>query len=174
MTCNDINSIPPALIRPGRVDIKLKMGYVDDYQAQLLFWRFFCTDVKETPLEKIHKEKYPLIASSAASILSGIRDHAKAMKETTGIQIDISPAELINFFLYHSLKFNLPIHPDSVEECFKSLQASIPEFINSIAIDRRQAIEHAKKKSGACIIQDPPQPIESNLITPPTSPTDKE
>ncbi|KAI8883875.1 P-loop containing nucleoside triphosphate hydrolase protein [Backusella circina FSU 941] len=173
MTCNDINSIPPALIRPGRVDIKLKMSYVDDYQAQLIFWRFFCTNEKETPLENIPKEKYPLIAKSAKSIISGIRDHAEAMKEISGIQIEISPAELINFFLYHSLKFNLPRNPDTVEECFKSLQDNIPEFINSITSDRKQAIQHEKKKSGTYNAQDS-EPNEPKLITPPASPADKE
>ncbi|KAI8889454.1 P-loop containing nucleoside triphosphate hydrolase protein [Backusella circina FSU 941] len=168
MTCNDLNSIPPALIRPGRVDLKLNMSYVDNYQLQLIFWRFFCMEVKETPLEEIPKEKFPLLAKTVTSLLSGLREQAKAVKESTGIAIEISPAELISYFLYHALRFNLPKNPELIDQCFQSLLKSIPEFINSIAVDRKQAIAHAKKKTGN---NEDSESNKSSPITPPSSPT---
>lgn len=168
MTCNDLNSIPPALIRPGRVDLKLHMSYVDDYQLQLIFWRFFCMEVRETELEEIPREKFPLLAKTVTSLLSGLREQAKTVQESTGISIEISPAELISYFLYHALRFDLPKKPELMGQCFQSLQSSIPEFIESIATDRKQAIAHAKKKTGN---SEDSESNKSSPITPPSSPT---
>lgn len=41
MTTNYIERLDPALIRPGRVDIKQFVGHATDYQARRMFLRFF-------------------------------------------------------------------------------------------------------------------------------------
>ncbi|SAM00573.1 hypothetical protein [Absidia glauca] len=43
MTCNDMNKITPALLRPGRMDVKLELGYAVHEQIEAMFWRFFAT-----------------------------------------------------------------------------------------------------------------------------------
>ncbi|XP_055356102.1 mitochondrial chaperone BCS1-like [Paramacrobiotus metropolitanus] len=41
MTTNHINRLDPALIRPGRVDMKEYIGHVSEYQLRRLFHRFY-------------------------------------------------------------------------------------------------------------------------------------
>ncbi|KAI8642722.1 P-loop containing nucleoside triphosphate hydrolase protein [Parasitella parasitica] len=183
MTCNDMNTIPPALIRPGRVDLKLHMGYIDNYQAELIFWRFFCMGEKETELEKIPKEKYPVLANTVNELIQRIRDTANNVSKQRNIELEISPAELISYLLFHALKYKLSTSPQHLDSCCQSILDHIPDFIESIASDRKQAIEHAKKKA---VFQQMQQPVadaasqssaentnakETKIIpTPPTSP----
>ncbi|KAL9556175.1 hypothetical protein MBANPS3_002006 [Mucor bainieri] len=147
MTCNDMNRIPPALIRPGRIDVKLHMGYLDDYQAKLIFWRFFCMEEKETSLEDMPTEKYPVLSKTIHELIRRIRDKAHQASLERGVQLEISPAELINYFLFHALKFRLSTQPQHLDLCCQSILDHIPDFIDSVATDRKQAIEHAKKKA---------------------------
>lgn len=46
MTTNHIDKLDPALIRPGRVDMKCYLGDADENQMVLMFNRFF-PDSKE-------------------------------------------------------------------------------------------------------------------------------
>lgn len=144
MTCNDMNGIPPALIRPGRIDLKLHMGYVDNYQAELIFWKFFCMDEKDKNLGDIQREKYPLLRSTVDELIQCMRKLAQ--QTTLGVELEISPAEFISYLLFHALKFNLSKSPESLEKCCQSLLEHIPDFVTSVSTDRLQAIEHAKKK----------------------------
>lgn len=41
MTTNRLEKLDPALIRPGRVDIMVEIGYADEYQMRHMFLRFF-------------------------------------------------------------------------------------------------------------------------------------
>lgn len=143
MTCNDLSTVPPALIRPGRIDLKLHMGYIDNYQAELIFWKFFCMPEKEKELDVIDKSKYPVLARTVNELIQRMRDLASQQL----IQLEISPAELISYLLFHALKYNLSKNPDSLSDCCQSLLDHIPDFINSVTADRIQAIEHAKKKT---------------------------
>ncbi|KAI8883899.1 P-loop containing nucleoside triphosphate hydrolase protein [Backusella circina FSU 941] len=145
MTCSDIYNVPPALTRPGKVNIISNLSYADDYQIELLFWRFFCPEVNKTPLEDIPKEVFPLYANTATDLLYSIRKYAMDNSGYMDIQIEISPAELINFSLKHAIKFNLPKHPEMVEKCFESLQDGVTEFIQSIVYLRKQGTQYIKK-----------------------------
>lgn len=147
MTCNDMNTIPPALIRPGRVDLKLHMGYIDNYQAELIFWRFFCMEEKETVLEDIPKQNYPTLAKTVNELIQRIRDTAHRVSKQQKIELEISPAELISYLLFHALKYKLSKQPQHLDSCCQSILDHIPDFIESVATDRKQAIEHAKKKA---------------------------
>ncbi|CAO3655334.1 unnamed protein product [Mucor fragilis] len=179
MTCNDMNTIPPALIRPGRIDLKLHMGYVDDYQAKLIFWRFFCMEEKETALEDIPTERYPTLSSTVNELIQRIRDTTHQVSKERHIQLEISPAELISYLLFHALKFKLSKQPQHLGLCCQSILNHIPDFVDSVATDRKQAIEHAKKK--ALIHQQEQQKnastdntattSEAKIPTPPTSPS---
>jgi hypothetical protein len=41
MTTNHLNRLPPVLIRPGRVDTKVYVGYASPLQAKAMYSRFF-------------------------------------------------------------------------------------------------------------------------------------
>lgn len=51
MTTNDFGSIDDALIRPGRVDMKLELKPADEFQAQQFFSRFFPQSDGEAALQ---------------------------------------------------------------------------------------------------------------------------
>jgi hypothetical protein len=149
MTCNNINNIPPALIRPGRVDIISHLSYADDYQIELLFWKFFCPDVQDIPLEDIPKESLPVFANVATDILYSIRTSIMEYSKHEKMQIEISPAEITNFFLKHAIKFNLPNNPELVDECLQSLQDGVPDLVEGIVRSRKQARKHENDSSGS-------------------------
>lgn len=183
MTCNDMNTIPPALIRPGRIDLKIHMGYIDDYQAKLIFWRFFCMEEKETALEDIPTEKYPTLSKTVDELIQRMRDTAHVISKERHIQLEISPAELISYLLFHALKYKLSKQPEHLDLCCQSILDHIPDFIDTVATDRKQAIEHAKKKAMLQQTEEQQQNASNNvnttttkdneakIPTPPTSPS---
>jgi ATP-dependent 26S proteasome regulatory subunit len=76
MTCNDTSKLPPALLRPGRVDMKLHMGLADEFQIRHMYRRFF-DETTTVDLECLVK----LLPKD-----------------------EIAPAELQNFFMIYSLQ----------------------------------------------------------------------
>lgn len=76
MTCNDTSKLPPALLRPGRVDLKLHMGLADEFQIRYMYKRFFDQSSGED-IERLVK----LLPKD-----------------------EIAPAELQNFFMLYSLQ----------------------------------------------------------------------
>lgn len=79
LTCNDTTKLPPALLRPGRIDKKLHLGLADEYQIRSMFQRFFEVSDDKT-LEKLI-ELLP--------------------------KDELAPAELQNFFMMYSLQDDL-------------------------------------------------------------------
>lgn len=175
MTCNDENAIPPALLRPGRIDVKLYLGYVDDYQTELIFWRFFCSEEKETELENIPREKYPFMSEIIKQILVKMREECRRVSGLhQGIDsIQISPAELVGHFLYYALEHSLSRYSENLHDCCRSILENIPSFVETVAKDRIQAIEHEKKKKKLAESQDEEKKKkeEEKIPTPPLSPT---
>ncbi|CAO3667134.1 unnamed protein product [Umbelopsis ramanniana] len=76
MTCNDTSKLPPALLRPGRIDMKLHMGLADEFQIRHMYRRFFDE--------------------------SGSYDLERLIKLLP--KEEIAPAELQNFFMMYSLQ----------------------------------------------------------------------
>lgn len=56
MTTNHIERLDPALIRPGRVDLKEYLGDATSYQAHTLFTRFYTGSVSDTELEALRTQ----------------------------------------------------------------------------------------------------------------------
>jgi len=73
--CVSVCRLDPALIRPGRVDIKAKVDYCTTYQLQTMFERFYPEESKQ------HAREF------AQTVLASVQT--------------ISPAEIQGYFMLH-------------------------------------------------------------------------
>lgn len=128
-------------------------------------------DHKDTPLQDIPKDDYPSLRDTVNELIHSICTTAHQKSVSTGIQLEISPAELLSLFICHALKFNLSKQPDSIHECCQSILDHVSEFINSVVVDRRQAMNSEKKKTADDTETTVSSTEEEIMPTPPTSPT---
>lgn len=70
MTTNHLSRLDPALIRPGRVDLKELISDATPHQVYQLFTRFYRGGVTEEELERLRKE---LVAKVEKDLESGLR-----------------------------------------------------------------------------------------------------
>ncbi|KAM9998682.1 hypothetical protein ACTFIY_008326 [Dictyostelium cf. discoideum] len=91
MTTNHLERLSPALIRPGRIDLKVKFDYASNHQIELMFKRFF-------------DQKYHYLIDS---ITSKLENH------------QISTAQLQGWFIIHrdSPLNLLPTCDDFINQC---------------------------------------------------------
>ncbi|KAM9977713.1 hypothetical protein ACTFIR_011585 [Dictyostelium discoideum] len=91
MTTNHLERLSPALIRPGRIDLKVKFDYASNHQIELMFKRFF-------------DQKYHYLIDS---INSNLKNH------------QISTAQLQGWFIIHrdSPLNLLPTCDDFINQC---------------------------------------------------------
>ena len=166
LTCNDLTRVVPALLRPGRVDFKMELGYADQYQIEEMFWRFFGEPGSKrdqrlmpfvnklfvclpsdylTPAElqsffMIHA--MALRAGRKAMVRTGIKlpnSNAKTLEDINRAMCDIDNINTTNT-QQHQLKVATLDH----------LISSIPSFLEKVEYDREQARKHeqAKKEKG--------------------------
>ncbi|KAI9266549.1 P-loop containing nucleoside triphosphate hydrolase protein [Phascolomyces articulosus] len=151
LTANDTTKLTPALLRPGRVDVKVLFGYSDRFQTEAMFWRFFAEE---------DGTKDPKLTVILEKLLDMIPDDK------------VSTAELQNLFMSHAMILNsrrkvrsIAIIGKSEEDndddattlsekdddlakmkYFERLLDSIPAFLERVAEDREQAKLHAARK----------------------------
>lgn len=130
MTCNDISKLPPALLRPGRMDLKLKLDYADRGQVEDMFWQFFGLD--PDTLE-------PISDSSRKASLEQLKTRfGQAIPDQS-----ITTAELENLFISVWMEAD-PQNPD--EGIYERLFDRIPEFLEKVKLDREQARLHEERE----------------------------
>ncbi|KAI9312287.1 P-loop containing nucleoside triphosphate hydrolase protein [Dichotomocladium elegans] len=130
MSCNDITKLPPALLRPGRMDVKLKLDYADRGQIQDMFWQFFGHD--PDTLE-------PLAEGELKTALQQkMKEFANHLPEDY-----VTTAELENYFITLWMEADID-NPDS--GFYQRIFDGIPEFLRKVKLDRKQAEEHEARE----------------------------
>lgn len=130
MTCNDITKLPPALLRPGRMDVKLKLDYADRGQIQDMFWQFFGHD-PDTLEPMLDGERKDYVQSL-------MKKFANALPEN-----HVTTAELENYFITLWMEADAENPEDGL---YDRLFNDIPEFLEKVKLDRKQAEDHEKQK----------------------------
>ncbi|KAG0749047.1 hypothetical protein G6F57_001190 [Rhizopus arrhizus] len=125
MTCNDLSRIQPALLRPGRIDMKMELGYADKEQIRNMFWRFLSDDEDEEPAK--HSKELEALADRFTDLIP---------------DLTVTPAELQNFFIMN-------VMDKEQGGDFEYLLDAIPLFLESVQKDRQQAIEHKVQKNNS-------------------------
>jgi chaperone BCS1 len=90
MTTNHVERLDPALIRPGRVDIKELIGDTTPFQAAELFHRFYAGSSDSSVLERMKAEVAALIESEAAA------GRSVSMAALQGLFIQCTPDEALS------------------------------------------------------------------------------
>ena len=99
MTTNHIDRLDPALIRPGRVDLKELLGDATAYQARTLFSRFYAGSLPEAELRSLEDELAKKVQQSATSVsmaaLQGhfIRHEARAAVDAWATLVEHAAAD---------------------------------------------------------------------------------
>ncbi|KAI8075537.1 P-loop containing nucleoside triphosphate hydrolase protein [Thamnidium elegans] len=144
MTCNDVNRLQPALLRPGRIDMKMELGYANKSQIIKMFLRFMGEDDIIEDEEDSENEKTVVISDSFKELAQKFTDLVP--------DLYVTPAELQNFFIMNLIdNDNLQVEklPD-----YTYLLDHVPAFLESVKRDREQAAEH-KLKSSKTVIAPP-------------------
>ncbi|CAO3596365.1 unnamed protein product [Absidia cylindrospora] len=159
MSCNNMDDIEPALLRPGRIDIKMDLGYSDRSQIKAMYYRFinkttFCwNDDLSKPLNSsdnddtmlLETRKSPSLGSTTSTTIENLavdETTAAADRFADAIPCDyVTPAELQNFFISHLDM--IQANPSPIE-CILSL---VPGFLDTVKADR----EHAANDQGSAI-----------------------
>ncbi|KAL9546221.1 hypothetical protein MBANPS3_006758 [Mucor bainieri] len=145
MTCNNVNRIQPALLRPGRIDMKMELGYADKTQINKMFWRFMGEDDEEPSNTAIDEKN--ITEKKRAKIYSE-ELNALAQKFTDMIpNLHVTPAELQNFFIMNMMDHeDFDVDGSEKTTDYSYLLDAVPTFLEAVAKDRAQALEHGANK----------------------------
>lgn len=133
MTTNHIERLSTALIRPGRVDVRVKFDLASKSQIKGMFWRFY-KDLKLPDLEKIEKQVVDRIEdrtvstaqlqglfirnkSSPQDLLDGLDEFIEQCKKEWSTEQTRSAAfsESQTFVTPTLNALGLPVHPQPVQ-----------------------------------------------------------
>jgi SpoVK/Ycf46/Vps4 family AAA+-type ATPase len=145
MTCNDVSRLQPALLRPGRIDMKMELGYADKTQISKMFWRFMGEDDIETEEDEddqVDKKKKSAVSNELMDLADKFTDLIP--------DLQVTPAELQNFFIMNMMDHEetLQIEDGKIPD-YSYLLNAVPAFLETVKRDREQAIVHKASQSKA-------------------------
>lgn len=126
MTCNNIDKLPPPLLRPGRIDVKVLIDYAGRQQIEEMFFKFFGYDPEtlEVIVDGYGKERIDNLKRQFASRIP---------------EGKVTTAELESYFISLWMEC-APENP--AEGIFDRVFDGIPEFLKKVEFDRKQAMRH--------------------------------
>ncbi|GAN07780.1 ATPase, AAA domain containing protein [Mucor ambiguus] len=145
MTCNNVSRIQPALLRPGRIDMKMELGYADKTQINKMFWRFMGEDDVEFSDDEMD-EKDDTEKKRAKVYSEELKTIAQKFTDMIP-DLYVTPAELQNFFIMNMMDhedFDLDDSEKTTD--YSYLLDAVPTFLKTVAKDRAQALEHGANK----------------------------
>jgi hypothetical protein len=146
MTTNHLDRLDSALIRPGRVDVKLEISYATESQIRGMFMRF-----------------YPGMKQEAEEFLRRVKSSQERRRQE-GAKSDVSMAELQGFFLVHKHDVRTALeHADGIHDSQKQMSVA-SSFVNTLAARTKDAIEHAASQKRESVVAEPEQPMDPKLI----------
>ncbi|KAF7721785.1 hypothetical protein EC973_004137 [Apophysomyces ossiformis] len=129
MTGNEIDKLNPALLRPGRMDVKVLLSYADRGQLQDMFWRFFGHD---------YDTMEPVVGERKASLEQYCEKFLDCIPEEK-----VTTAEVQSYFISILMESGLS---DPTNEIFDKMIQGVPKFLEKVKDDREQAMKHKKKE----------------------------
>ena len=91
ISSNHYEKLDPALVRPGRIDIKLEMGYMNHNTIKKMYSTFYQEEIPDKILEKIPENKFTP-AEITNFYLSGNQNSSSSFLEKL-IQFKSNPLE---------------------------------------------------------------------------------
>lgn len=126
MTCNNIDKIQPALLRPGRIDLKLKLDYAAPEQIRDTFWRFMeLDDETSLPLEAEERAKVEELAVKFEKMIP---------------EYHVTTAEIQSYFI--DMLLEAKANDWTKENMYENMFKRIPAFMERVDMDRKQAEKH--------------------------------
>ncbi|KAG0167733.1 hypothetical protein DFQ30_005703 [Apophysomyces sp. BC1015] len=136
MTGNNIEKLNPALLRPGRIDVKVLLGYADHKQTKEMFWRFFGTD-------------FQAMKPAADDRKAALEDYCNKFTESIP-EGQVTTAEIQNYFI--TLLMNYGLY-NPTNEVLDKVVSGVNEFLAKVKFDRDQALMHKKKETNEGLSQ---------------------
>ncbi|KAI8072541.1 P-loop containing nucleoside triphosphate hydrolase protein [Gongronella butleri] len=168
MTCNDLNKLEPALLRPGRIDIKVKLDYAVHSQMISMFWRFFDLGNQELHKMKLaeaeanQEAKKVMFADECEVIPSNkpisppmtddddddaYMERRAHLEQTLNKLMELIPENTVTTAELQGLFTGiiLEMGPDCDHQTLmQALLDRVDEFLKQAEFDRQQAVEHKK------------------------------
>ncbi|KAG2195929.1 hypothetical protein INT47_002702 [Mucor saturninus] len=127
MTCNNIDKIQPALLRPGRIDLKLKLDYAAPEQIRDTFWRFM--DLDDETSEPLEGEERKTMEKLALEFEKTIPDY------------HVTTAEIQSYFI--DMLLESKANDWKKEMLYEQMFKRVPEFLERVELDRKQSKNHS-------------------------------
>ncbi|KAG4217428.1 hypothetical protein PC116_g34091 [Phytophthora cactorum] len=126
MTTNKPNRLDSALVRPGRVDMKVMLGNISQSSAEQMFLRMFTSDIDRSPLLPVRRDdgkpgEEHIFQADQELLRKLASEFARHIPEDT-----FTPSQLQGFF---------QLHLDNPMEAASNIAAWVEKELSAVSSD---------------------------------------